>query len=551
MQGSAALSRVSADDLEAELTRRVKARSSLIEYSRSIDIPGSPLIEDDPQSIFKPIETAVVRHHMVILKEIQETMVTPNGRLMIIAPPGSAKSTYATVVAPAWAISKWPRYKIITTSYAQDLIRKHSRRTRQICDSRAHRTIFKDRPAIQKGYGSVDSWALTNGSEYMCSGILGGITGNRANGVVCDDLIAGREEADSATTREKTMEAFRDDVETRLLPNGWIILINTRWHEEDPCGQLLPVDYKGQSGLVRCQDGRDWLVLNIPAKAEFRDDPIGRKVGEYLWPEWFPKEHWQGFELNPRGQRRWSALYQGRPTPDTGDDFKREWFDLYEPEDLPERLTYYGASDFAVTDPDKEAKTKGRRKQKEPDFTEHGVIGVDEDGEIWFVDWWSGQVETDVAVDQFLNMAARWKVFRWWDEGGIIDRVIRPWAKKMMKPQPATAKKRATPARYVHLESLVRIADKRAKCQTFAAMASSRIVHLPAWEPYSEGLIEQLVGFPGHRFDDKYDVAGLLGRGVDKMMEPETPPGDRDEGLKPFTERWLMHQEKRRKSRDV
>lgn len=551
MQGASPLRDVSDDRLEAELVRRRRARDSLVEYARSVPIPNAPAGPDDENWIFRPIETALVTHHRVILEEIQETMITPNGRLMIIAPPGSAKSTYASVVAPAWALCKWPGYRIITVSYADEMIRKHSRRTREMCKAREHQVIWRERPVVRKDYGGVDGWALTNTSEYMCSGIMGGVTGNRANGIVCDDLIAGREEADSAVIREKTMEAFRDDVETRLLPGGWIIVINTRWHEEDPCGHILPVDYRGQSGMVKGQDGRDWLVLNIPAKCEHADDPAGRELGEYLWPEWFPKSHWQGFENDPKGQRRWSALYQGRPTGDAGDDFKREWFHLYEEDELPKKLTYYGASDFAVTDPDKDTKVKGRRKKKEPDWTEHGVVGVDEQGELWFVDWWSGQVETDDACESMLDFVPRYRPFRWWDEGGVIDRAVRPWLRRSMRRQPKQGKRPPKPARFVHVEALPRIADKRAKCQTFAAISSARMVHFPAWQPWTEKVISQLVGFPAHRFDDCYDVCGLLGRGIDKMMAPEPPPPPEKRGVKPFTEEWLMAQEEKRRTRDV
>jgi hypothetical protein len=111
-----------------------------------------------------------------------------------------------------------------------------------------------------------------------------------------------------------------------------VLIIQTRWHEEDLAGSILPVDYAGESGLIKCRDGQIWDVLCIPAKAEREDDPLGRKIGEYLWPEWFPKEHWATWEDNPRAARTWAALYQQRPAPFTGVHFNREMFRMYDPD---------------------------------------------------------------------------------------------------------------------------------------------------------------------------------------------------------------------------
>ncbi len=526
----------------AEILRRRKARSSLVEYARLIDIPGKPAtkydeagedayLNDYPE--FTPIETAVVAHHRVVLEAIEQTMQTVNGRLMIMAPPGSAKSTYADIVATTWAMGRWPGYRIILASYATKLARKQSRKAQQICRSREYSSLWAERPVMRKDIGAADEWALTNGSEYMAAGILAGITGNRANGVICDDLIAGREEAESPTIREKTMEAYRDDVESRLLPGGWIILINTRWHMEDPSGSILPDNYAGESGYLKGKDGREWLVINIPAKAERADDPVGRKVGEYLWPEWFPASHWQAFENDPLGRRRWASLYQGRPTADAGEDFKAEWFDMYEPRERPplEELELYGASDFAVTEVEPE---KQRRNQV--DWSEHGVVGMDERGDLWFLDWWSGQVETDKSIEAAVAMFKRWKphgLRRWWDEGGTIDKAVRPAWRRAMREAKC----------YVTVESLPRIADKRAKCSSFQARASARTVHFPAGATWPLDVIAQLTGFPGHRWDDKYDVCGLIGRGIDKMAEGKGPKPPAPVGIKPFTAEWLEYDE--------
>lgn len=525
-----------------EVVRRRRAQGSLIEFARSIDIPGMPVgvVPDDYEYLeeltFTPVESAIARHHRVMMERIQACMEKASGRLMIMAPPGSAKSTYTGVVGIPWAMGRWPRSRYILATYATKLARKQSRKALQIVRSSAYRSIWDERPEVRRDVGAAEEWATTTGSELMAAGILAGITGNRANGVVCDDLIAGREEAESVTTREKTMEAFRDDVESRLLKDGWIILINTRWHQLDPCGSILPEKYKGESGLIKCQDGQTWDVLNLPAKAENADDPLGRKVGEYLWPEWLHAAHWQAFEKNPLGRRRWASLYQQRPTADAGDDFDKADAQWYFDDELPANLRLYGASDYAVKEVDPEDQKIGK-----VDRVEHGLVGMDEVGDLWFLDWATLQGQgTDEAIGAWIKMLKRARSWnragpaQWWDEGGTIDKAIRPAARRAMKEEQT----------FVHLEALPSIADKRAKCQSFAARYGARTCHFPLDDDgqpleWAADGIAQLTGFPGHRYDDKYDVFGLIGRGIDKMQDADEKLPPEKRGLQPFTEEWL------------
>lgn len=544
-----------------ELKRRRAARTSLLEYARFIEIPGAPLAPDrddwtatacsckDAEErsrgecpacrqwgdlkkplTFKPIESSIVLHHRVMLEAIQKCMETPRGRLMIMAPPGSAKSTYADIVAPTWAMGRWPGYQIILSTYATALARKQARKALQIVRTRRYRSLWEERPELRRDVQAAHEWGLTNNSMLLAAGILAGITGNRANGFVADDLIAGREEAESPTIREKVMDAYRDDLESRLLPNGWGILINTRWHMEDPSGSILPEDYHGQSGYVRCRDGLLWYVLNIPAKCENADDPLGRPIGGYLWPEWFPAEHWQAFENNPLGRRRWVSLFQGRPTADSGDDFKRSNALKYRAGRQPAKLTIYAASDWAVKELDTEAIKVGKI-----DKSEQGVVGMDDKGDLWFLDWQTDQGGgTEKTVPMQVDQVAKWKPERLWIEGGTIDKAVRPALRREMRER----------RRFAMIEDLPSIADKRAKCQSFAARYGAKTCHFPTDEndeflPWAEDLIDQLCGFPGHRYDDKYDVCGLIGRGIDKMRDAPKPPEPDPAPVKPFTEQWL------------
>ena len=253
---------------------------------------------------------------------------------MIFAPPGSAKSTYASVVAPAWAMGRKPNTQIILASYATSIACKQSRKVRSICRDSLYTGLWKEKPELLDEQRAIDDWQLTNGSSMMAAGLLAGITGNRADGLVIDDPVANREQADSATLREKTYNEYIDTAMTRAKPSMWALIIQTRWHEEDLAGAILPTDYCGESGHILCRDGQTWEVLCIPAEAEGENDVLGRKTGEFLWPEWFPRDHWSTWRDNPRAARTWAALYQQRPAPFSGIHFNREMFKMYDP-DLP------------------------------------------------------------------------------------------------------------------------------------------------------------------------------------------------------------------------
>lgn len=525
----AAISAATRRDAALELMRRRRARHTLLEYARAIEIPGKPVNKDgaEDSELFVPVETALAPHHVLIMRAIERAMDTHDGRLMIFAPPGSAKSTYASVIAPVRKLQKIPGYRIILASYNTKIAAKQSRKARALARQRRAVNIWPDRPFLAYDQKAVDQWALTNGSEFMAYGILSGITGNRANGVLIDDPVKSRLEADSETIRDRIFEEYQDAITTRLLPGGWIILIMTRWHPDDLAGRILPDDYDGQSGEIRCKDGQVWEVLNLTAKCERDDDPLGRAIGEYIWPEWFPVTHWAKWENNPAAARTWSALCQQRPSLGEGLEFKREWFKWFDPDaepgspdGVPEKMTMYAATDFAT-------------KEDKSDFSEHGVAGLDLNMHLWIVDWWYGQKTTDITIAHAIDMIARHNPWRWWDEGGPIDNALRPHFTAAMRE--------AEPPVYVELESKTSIKNKALKLQSFQARVAQGKVHLPLNRPWAKRLVDQLCAFPAVKNDDACDVCGLLGRGIDDMIQPHRPVVQEKKVLKPFTGEWVEY----------
>jgi predicted phage terminase large subunit-like protein len=193
---------------------------------------------------------------------------------------------------------------------------------------------------------------------------------------------------------------------------------------------------------------------------------------------------------------------------------------------LPKSLRIYGASDYATMTP--------RAGKKEPDFTEHGVWGVDRIGDLWAIDWWSRQCETDVGIDAFIKLVGIWKPILWANEGGLIDKAIGPAIRSAMRHA----------QKFVAIESLPSLQDKGIKLQAFHARATAGTVHFPVKRRWAEQCIADLVKFPGGRWDDKPDVCGLIGRLVDKMFDAQVPVAERRPVLVPFTEAWLTYNDK-------
>lgn len=524
--------KITAQQAATELLRRRRARQSLVAFSQAITIPGAPMSDDPDEWLFKPIETSVAHHHRVVMEAVQRCIETDSGRLLIFAPPGSAKSTYVSVVTPPWAMARQPGYKVILTSYAATPAERQSKRCRAICGTQDYASIWPEPVRLRSGSTAVNEWELSNDSGLLAAGIMGAVTSARADLLIIDDPVAGREEADSETIRNKTRQAYDDDLMTRLKPKASVILIQTRWHMDDLAGSILPEDYKGQSGPVLGRDGQVWEVLNIPAQAEHADDPLGRDVGEYLWREWFDDRHWANYQGNAR---TWASLYQQRPQPDNGGQFERDWIQWYDEHELPKRLRKYGASDMAVTE--KSLKTN-------PDFSEHGVWGLDEDGHLWGLDWWHGQKAPDVTINAQCDLIKEHKPIEWFDEAGVIRRAVEPLRNKIMAERNA----------FVTMTYLTSSQDKIARLASFRGRSSARTVHLPRNQPWAKRLADQLCAFPFARYDDAVDVCGNIGRALDEMANAEKAPAgakrhtDRDrkpEAPKPFTEEWHNTIEKR------
>ena len=209
------------------------AKDSLADFCRFIDIPGAPVERQDEETDQAlAVKRQLAAHHAKLVDLLQRVESGEVTRAMIFMPPGAAKSTYASVVFPVWFMGRKRRRNVIVATYASDLARKIGRRARSILRQPAYEEVFGC--GLSPESSAADEWALTNENEFMGGGILSGITGNRADLLIIDDPIKGRQQADSETIRKTTREAYQDDLKTRLKPGGRIVLIQTSRHKIGP-----------------------------------------------------------------------------------------------------------------------------------------------------------------------------------------------------------------------------------------------------------------------------------------------------------------------------
>lgn len=482
--------------------RRTLAMRSFPDFACMVDIPTVPITDLTDEDSFSVMRLdKLVAHHQLICEKLQgvENGTIPN--LMILLPPGAAKSTYADVVFVPWFMSRKPRRHVILASYASEIAEKQGRRARQLINS-ASFTNLTDR-TLKSDQKAAHQWTLDNGSEFMAGGILSGLTGNRAALGIIDDPLRGREAAESETIRNKTWDAYVDDFCSRLIPGAPQVMMLTRWHADDLAGRILPEEWDGESGVFEGRDGRTWHVICLPAIADRADDPLGRKVGETLWPEWFSLDHWKPFQRN---SRTWSSLYQQKPSPDEGTFLKAEWFKRYTVK--PAALNYYMTSDHAP---------KGGVGS---DWNVFNIWGVDSNDHMWLVDEYRDQGTFDVAVGikhdatgavsvadvGALALIKRYKPFCWFPEDDATWKASEPFIKAAMRRTGV----------HCRIEALSTAGgDKPTKARPFQAKASMGEVHIPAGFVGDE-ILKEYKQFPAGKHDDRVDAAANMGRALDQ-----------------------------------
>lgn len=363
----------------------------LAAQERRFDTPGHLAQFIQPKTVQTPalelIDEALVR-----------AFENPDTRLIITMAPQEGKSVRVAGDYPLWALHQNPDLRIICASYGQGLANRNGRgiRNRIISNPELGLTIAQDN-------GAAGEWTIEghDGGVYSV-GIGGGITGRACDLMIIDDPIKSRAEADSKVYRDKVWDWWTDEASARLAPGAPVILILTRWHHDDLAGRLL------------AEEDSEWEIINIeaqaghdPAKGE--TDPLGREPGEFLESaRGRTREQWE-LRKKTAGKRTWASLYQGQPTPDTGNLFPSDGWARYT---LPMHIVREDGSRFVPG-----LHRKDAEMVQSWDFTFKDTESSDYVcGQVWLrigvraylLDMIRGQLSFTESCQAMLDMTARW-----------------------------------------------------------------------------------------------------------------------------------------------
>ena len=380
-----------------------------------------------------------------------------------------------------------PKANIIAASHTTELAEKWGRKVRNIIAEHGPTLGI----ALSDDSSAAGRWALREGGEYYAAGVGVGIAGFRADLGIIDDPIKSRQDADSELVRNRIWDWFKSDLSTRLKPGGRIVLIQTRWHEDDLAGRALAEMAAG---------GDEWEILSLPAEA-LPNDPLGREPGAFLWDDDYGYGNFLRHEKATQPARNWSALYQQSPAPDSGDYFKAEWLKPYTKQPARDTLNVYGASDYAVT-------------ADGGDYTAHVVVGVDQDDRMYLLDLWRGQASPDVWIERFCDLVLEWKPFTWAEEQGQIRAGVGPFLDRRSRERKAYVVREVFPTR----------GDKAVRAQSMRGRMALNGLYVPTSAPWYADLRAELFSFPAGKHDDQVDALGLVGQLLDTIIARAKPP---------------------------
>jgi predicted phage terminase large subunit-like protein len=406
--------------------------------------------------------------HLELLAEHLEALERREiRRLLVTMPPRAGKSRMCSQLWPSWMIGRRPKQSVVLASYAAELSEQNSRRVRDLVTD--ERFPFID-ATISAESRAVNRWATSQNGVVIAVGIGGGLTGFGADALIIDDPVADRADAESPAIRASTWDWYTDVARTRLHPNAIQLIAQTRWHEDDLAGRILSSDM-----------GKDWVVLNLPAVCDDKKDPLGRKIGEALWPERFPIAEMPSVERGEISSRSFSALYQGRPQPAEGAIFKAGWFgNRYD--ELPSLKMIATGADCA-------SKTGVGN-----DFS--AIVTVGTDGKDYFI--------LDVVRErlEFADLGRRMK--------SVFSNLgpQRFYIEDASSGTPLIQELRRTTS--LPIIGVVPRGTKLARAEAVSGLFEAGKVRLPREAPWLDAFIDEFLRFPAGKHDDQVDATSLV-----------------------------------------
>ncbi len=409
----------------------------------------------------------------------QDVVDRKSPRLMLFMPPRHGKSTLASITFPAWHLGRNPKHEFISCSYSGSLAMAFSRKVRHLLREPLYKNVFTD-AKLDPTSQSVESWLTTKGGGYVAAGVGGGITGKGAHVFVIDDPVKNREDAESDFNRDLVWDWYTSTAYTRLAPGGGMLVILTRWHDDDLAGRLLRATAEGAD---------EWEVVKYPALAEKEEE--FRETGEALHPERYNLDALTKIQ-KAIGPRDWSALYQQNPVSDEGEYFTRSMIQYFDFKEVDfERMKFYCAWDLAI----------GQRDRN--DYSVGMVIGVDEYERLHVVDVVRGRYDGFELVERILDLYEKWKPLAVGIEKGHIEMAIGPFLEKRVQ------ERRLYEAYFYPLKTGRR--DKEARARAIQGRMQQGMVFFPKDPVWSGPLVAELLRFPNGTHDDQVDSLAWLG----------------------------------------
>jgi len=453
-------------------------------------------------------------------------------RVCVSVGPQLGKSEVLSRGAPSWLSGRKPRRKMILGTYNGDFAAEFGGEVRDFFLSPTFKNVFPDHE-LKGGSEAKDNLGTTQNGRLSFVGVGGSGTGKTADIFIIDDPFKNDEDAQSEAYREKVWKWFNAVAMTRCHKNSAIIIIHTRWHEDDLIGRLCDPDHPERNKKYKGISEK-WTYFNLPAvvkdpalakalnlKLQVPQDPFvqehfGKEPMVSLWEE---RKSLQFLaEAKMLDDRTFGALYMGKPTPDSGTYFTESMLvEYHDPRDLPDNLLWYGASDHAVSE------------KRKADYTVAGCVGVDDNNDIWIppdVTW--ERMETDKSVDEIVYHMRVKRPLCWWMESELISKSFGPFLKRRMLEEKV----------YTTLIPKVPSTDKRARARAIQGRMSMRKVHFPAFAPWWPEAKRQLLTFPYGSHDDFVDWLAWIGLGLMEEV-PASKPSKEEEPIKTGTIAWV------------
>lgn len=349
-------------EAKQELARRILAKRDYLRYLTYI----SPWFR-------------VSWHHKKLASVLERVESGEIKRLMVFLPPRHSKSEMVTIGFPTWVLGRDKDKSIMVASYSDTLASEFGRQSRNIVDSPDYRRIFDT--TLSEDSQSKSTWATNGRGKFNAFGIGGAATGKGADILIIDDPIKNRKEADSFLIRDNISSWYKSTARTRLSPNGAVIIVLTRWHDDDLAGRILADE----------ELRKDWTVISLPALAE--EDEENRKEGEALWPDQFNKANLLQTQKEI-GSFEWSALYQQNPLNSESQEFKEAYFKpITEAEVKQKQTTCFVTMDTAV------------KEDEESDFTGIIVNRVDWE-QNWYIKGYHKKIDSVKLIEHIFDI---WK----------------------------------------------------------------------------------------------------------------------------------------------